>query len=247
MLKTQDLSPMKNKPVCICCLLILLLSSCTTNKMSGLWVVEKVTVGEEEMTPIARWMKFNKDRTQESGNGWVQHSIGSWNYDRSDKTLQITNSNGFKDSYGPFLASIEKEKMTWQRKEEGQTVTVSLKRSNSIPAAPANKLLGVWDLVKAEEDGKDITKDLDPHGKRYLFIRWDHLFTVQHSPEGRISGFYQVNGHQPVIEFIHSGKETKRSQWSFEVEKESLILKTRDSPKSKKLKRIYKRIDYFPQ
>jgi hypothetical protein len=35
-------------------------------------------MGNNEMTPIARWMRFNKDSTQTSGNGWLQHSEGSW-------------------------------------------------------------------------------------------------------------------------------------------------------------------------
>ena len=47
------------------------------NSIHGLWLVEKVEVGENSMTPVARWTKFNADRTQTSGNGWLQHSNGN--------------------------------------------------------------------------------------------------------------------------------------------------------------------------
>ena len=51
--------------------LVLLQNSCKNQevhelKVDGLWTVTKVKVGEQEMTPIAKWMQFNADSTQTS-------------------------------------------------------------------------------------------------------------------------------------------------------------------------------------
>ena len=61
---------------------VFLFTSCNNKleekvKIDGLWLVTKVKVGIKERTPISRWMKFNKDSTQTSGNGWLQHSVGT--------------------------------------------------------------------------------------------------------------------------------------------------------------------------
>ena len=45
------------------------------------------------MTPNARWMRFNPDFTQESGNGWFQHSLGSWSLNSIKGELSIVNDN----------------------------------------------------------------------------------------------------------------------------------------------------------
>ena len=62
--------------------LIVIVFSCShkeqkVSNIDGLWVVKKVKVGNQEITPISRWMKFNTDSTQSSGNGWVQYSVGT--------------------------------------------------------------------------------------------------------------------------------------------------------------------------
>ena len=75
---------MNNLRIGLLILVTFLLTSCKNeqtqkeNAILGLWVVKKVKMGDQEMTPIARWMRFNKDSTQTSGNGWLQHSEGSW-------------------------------------------------------------------------------------------------------------------------------------------------------------------------
>ena len=69
---------LNNNPVIVCIVFIMLFTSCTS-KIEGLWEIEKVKVGDKEMTPIARWVRLNPDKSQKSGNGWFQHSIGTWN------------------------------------------------------------------------------------------------------------------------------------------------------------------------
>ena len=82
---------------------LLLLISCNkedNNSIVGLWEVEKVSMGDHSMTPIARWMKFESDNTQVSGNGWLQHSYGNWSL--TGKDLSVEDFNGVSDNTNPF-------------------------------------------------------------------------------------------------------------------------------------------------
>lgn len=45
------------------------------NKIDGLWTVKKVKVGEQQITSIARLVRFNANFTQASGNDWLKHSV----------------------------------------------------------------------------------------------------------------------------------------------------------------------------
>ena len=74
--------------------------------IEGLWIVKLVKVGEEEMTPNARWTRFNSDLTQESGNGRFQHSYGTWKLNTKSKELTIKNLNGLKDLNAPFKITV---------------------------------------------------------------------------------------------------------------------------------------------
>ena len=91
--------------------------------IDGLWLIEKVKVGKDEMTPIARWVQFRKDSTQTSGNGWLKHSYGTWSLNKTNH-LKIINTNGLIDNADPFLVNIHENVMTWKRKEDNQNVQV---------------------------------------------------------------------------------------------------------------------------
>lgn len=218
---------------------ILFLSSCSSNKIIGLWTVEKVQVGTEEMTPQARWVRFKKDNQQISGNGWQQHSIGSYDLDKSNQQLSMLNANGIVDTFDPFMIEINGSKMYWKRIEEGQEVTVTLSKIEQIPTAPSDQLLGLWRLEKAEENGKDITTTYDPQDKRYLFLRWDKIFISRNGPDGTKQGVFQVNAHQPEVEMIYNDDECTRKRWRFEVTHDRLILSDQET------RLQYTRIDHF--
>ena len=74
--------------------LILIQSSIYTysqqESLIGLWEIQKVEVGEDNMTPVAKWTKINTDGTYQSGNGWLQNSQGQWNYDSKNKMYSAT-------------------------------------------------------------------------------------------------------------------------------------------------------------
>lgn len=212
-------------------------------EITGLWVVEEVKVGEEQMTPNARWMRFNEDSTQQSGNGWLQHSIGTYSYSLTDSTLTITNTNGYEDIYAPFKVSFKDNNMLWKRVEDGANVTVILKKTNKLPQAYGDVLLGVWDLEKITENGKDVTPLYDEEQKNYLYMRWDGKFIVNNSTAGRTRGIYNVHAHKPEVELIVSINDTlQRERWQFEATDSTLVFENTKT----KTKKYYKRIFRMP-
>ncbi len=238
--------PQRGSSIVYLSLLMLLLgNACQSTRVEGLWEVQQVEVGDQVMTPIARWMRFESGQKQQSGNGWFQHSYGTWNYDKTQRTLSVSNTNGYIDSNPPFLVSFENGKMYWQREEEGQAVNIQLQRIEELPTAPGNQLLGVWDMVSATSDDQDQSKSFDPDGKRYCFFRPDQRFIIRHGPQGRQGGIYQIHGHRPQLTLIFDGAECKREAWSFKIQSNTLVLERQQDGKS--LRFEYQRIDHFPQ
>jgi hypothetical protein len=214
----------------------LLFISCQQNKSSieGLWVVKSVEIGDQEMTPNARWMNFNADFTQESGNGWFQHSIGTWNLNQETKELTVINTNGINDTAPPFVVTINGESMTWTRTEEGQPVKVTLKKSTKLPTTYGDQLLGLWKLDSFEGKGNFF----DSNG--FLFFRWDKRFNIN-SSIGKFSGVYNVHGHKPEVELIPYGDKLQRSFWKidFKEDKIGLTLLNSDSTVTRSFVRIH--------
>ncbi|MEQ6122822.1 hypothetical protein AAON49_01310 [Pseudotenacibaculum sp. MALMAid0570] len=205
--------------------------------INGLWLVEKVEVGENTMTPVARWTRFNKDGTQTSGNGWLQHSVGSWFL--KDKLLTVKNTNGINDEYEPFSIEIEKDKMIWTREEEGQEVSVFLKRIDEIPASEGNKLIGLWKLTKVLEDGNDITVVANPDGKSMLHLRWGNVYVQHNMPKGRQYGIYKIHDHKPEIQLVNYGESSRFSFWNFSIDDQKLKLISRDQKSEMEFERIH--------
>lgn len=204
---------------------IILLFSCNSKKrIEGLWVVKFVKIGNQEMTPNARWIRFNADSTQQSGNGWFQHSIGTWDINRETNKLSITDSNGLKDRFGSYNISFENTLMYWTRIEDGQNVEVTLERTDHLPETYGDRLLGLWKLEKAFGNGKYFKQSNKQNTARYLFLRWDRRFVIG-SEQGRIHGIYNVNGHKPELELIPYGEDLTRSFWKVDFDQNSIKLK----------------------
>lgn len=224
---------------------IWLFSSCENKQtIEGLWVVKSVTVGEEEMTPNARWMRFNSDFTQESGNGWFQHSIGSWSLNPETNELSITNTNGVNDQNEPFQIVVGKNEMIWKGMEEGDSIKVLLTRSAKLPETYGDNLLGLWKLDEAIGSGNYFTQPSKTNTIEYLFFRWDKRFVIR-SEKGRTSGVYHVHGHKPEVELIPNGDQFKRDLWKVDYADDSITLKllNTDSVVIRKFKRIHE----FPE
>lgn len=207
----------------------------------GLWKVEKVVVGEDSMTPVSRWTRFNSDGTQTSGNGWFQHSLGTWSIKKNQ--LTIKNSNGILDEAEPFSFTFMNDKMIWKRNEEGQEVTVHLKRIEKIPTSEGNKLLGLWKLIKSTSDGNDITVMSNPDSKAMLHLRWDNMYVQHNLPKGKQYGIYRIHGHKSEIQLVNYGESSQFSFWNFAISEKKLTLTSTDGQSVMEFERIHQFID----
>jgi hypothetical protein len=205
--------------------------------VEGLWLVEKVQIGEESMTPIARWMRFNSNSTQTSGNGWLQHSYGTWSLEENQ--LSVNDTNGIKDEAGSFTIELQENTMTWKRMEEGQEVVVQLKRIQELPQSDGNRLVGLWKLTKALNDGNDVTAVLNPAGNAMLHLRWDHMYVEHNTPEGREFGIYKIHAHKPEIQLVNYGNASQFSFWNFQLENQTLTFTSTDGNSVMEFERIY--------
>jgi len=219
-----------------------LIVSCESEPtMEGLWVVKSVTAGEREVTPNARWMRFNNDFTQQSGNGWFQHSVGTWQLNPSSDELTITNTNGLDDQSVPFKVTLSKNEMAWKRMEEGLIVEVKLERANQLPTTSGDQLLGLWKLEKAVGDGKYFSESEEADD--YLYFGWDKRFKTG-SERGQFTGVYHVHGHRAEVELIPY-RALGRNSWSIKFGEHVLELQLLDTDST--VIRSFKRIHDFPQ
>ena len=222
---------------------ILLLIACEAEDkptIEGLWIVQSVMVGEREMTPNARWTRFNADMTQESGNGRFQHSYGTWKLNPESNELTIINSNGLKDLNDPFVVTLNENEMIWKRTEEGQNLKVFLTRSLSLPETYGDRILGLWKLESAVGNGNYFEQSGDNAANDYIFFKWDKRFEIK-TGKGKIYGVYNVHGHKPEVELIPYGDQVNRDFWKIGYEENSITLDllNTDSTVTRKFRRIH--------
>jgi hypothetical protein len=213
--------------------------------VDGFWLVTKVTVGTREVTPVAKWIKLNEGK-QLTGNGWLQHSFGSYKYDKDKSELTLITNNEPQDEFGAFKVTRTGPLMTWARKEEGELVTVDLKPITDLPTAPGDEAKGLWVLDLATERDNDITKKYDPDHKHFLFIRWDHQYVRQINAHERVSGFWFIDAHTPQMTLINENRELADEQWMVTVTAEKLILKG-NSQNVRDMVLTYRRATEFPR
>jgi len=214
--------------------------------LTGLWEITVVTVGDEIMTPVAKWTRINDDGTFESGNGWSQNSVGTWQLEKGTAYLKLLAKNGIKDEFGPFSVMMTTSNdMSWQREEEGMNVVVSLERIEELPIAPADNLQGLWDLVEAVEDGESTLSTYDPDGKYYIFIRWDRIYVERTAKGQRSTGYWHINGHRPHLTLMSHDKSENAKSWRIEVSDSKLTM-TGISDSNKDLMLVFNRLQVFP-
>lgn len=207
-------------------------------KIDGLWLVKEVKMDNKSMTPIARWMRFNADSTQTSGNGWLQHSIGNWKFNAKNE-LSVTNTNGLIDDAEPFKVKFENGKMIWNRVEEDQLVEVVLERIEKLPTSEANKLYGLWKFDSVVEDGKDISDTLNSSKNAMLFLRWDNTYELRNYPKGEKYGVFKTHGHRLQIDMVSYSKKPEFQFYNFQLKEDKLVLKSTNRNKEIKLTRIH--------
>lgn len=211
----------------------------------GFWEVTEVKVGDQIMTPVAKWIRINDNGIFQSGNGWLQHSEGTWLFDEKYNHFEILDPNAFEDEYGPFSISFEAEKMFWMRMEEGMPVTVTLEPIDKLPKSTADNLVGLWDLIAAEKEGTSIVETYDPEDKRNIFIRWDRIYVEWNAEGNRETGYWHIHGHKPEITLFSHQKGKDAESWEVSFERDNLILQG-ISDGNKSLKLSFKRVNKFP-
>lgn len=213
----------------------------------GFWSVDEVSVGDQTMTPVAKWTKIEKDGSYTSGNGWLQNAEGNWTYDTETSAYLPIANNWLKDPFGAFRVSFEgNEKMYWEREEDEGHVIVSLSRIEKIPESTANQIVGLWGLDSAEQTPATIPSDSGQDKQAYIFIRWDRIY-AQGTPTGeRLTGYWHVNGHRPEITLISHSIEQNIEKWKVSVNDTSLKL-VGVSDSNMDIIRTYHRLDVFPK
>ncbi|TNE27793.1 MAG: hypothetical protein EP346_11200 [Bacteroidetes bacterium] len=184
-------------------------------ELIGTWLVERVQVGENTMTPDARWSTFHADGTHEGGNGWKKHSEGTYQFTEGQLTIETT--NGVDDEFGAFQVMFTEDgNMTWEREEEGMTVVVHLVKVESVPPTEGDKLLGLWELSSVNGEAYD--------GDRYtLFMRWDNVYKITDGDEVHM-GTYRIHPHRQRVEWVEYGDNMPREFSTFKVEGDTLEL-----------------------
>lgn len=225
--------------------------SSATNNIDGLWLMSKVTVGDQEMTPVAKWTEIYPDGTYESGNGWLKSSEGTWIFQETEQTFSPTETNGLADPYGAFEIAFPQsnngESMTWTREEEGIIVEVTLSRIDERPKAPADKVQGLWDLTAAVKDGEDAMPSFDPNNQHYIFIRWDKIY-VERSAEGtRRTGYWHMNAHSPEITLMSHNSDENPQTWSLTFDGAQSLKMTGLSESNRETILKFTRINQFPE
>jgi len=234
---------MKIKLILSLIIIVAFLSCEKPTTIEGLWIVKSVVVGDKEMTPNARWTRFNSDQTQESGNGRFQHSYGTWKLNPETNELSIENSNGLDDVNEPFVVSISQNDMIWERIEQGKKIKVNLVRSSNLPETFGDKILGLWKLERVIGNGSYFEQSDKKETNDFIFFRWDKRFVLK-SEKGRINGVYNVHGHKPEVELIPYGDQFKRDFWKIRFEKDHITLKLLNT--NKNVTRKFRRIHKFP-
>lgn len=231
---------MKNILLLSLIVLLTLISCEEKSKIDGLWIVQSVTVGEEEMTPNARWMEFHPDFTLKSGNGWFQHSVGTWELDANK--LKMTNTNGFNDPYPAFEITLNANQMTWKRIEDEQPIEVLLTRSDQLPQTYGDQILGLWKLEESISRDNYFSETVNSND--YIFFRWDKRFVIG-SDSNRYTGIYQVHGHRSQVVLIPNDEKVKRSNWEINFNPTGITLSKLNSDSV--VTRKFTRIHDFPQ
>ncbi len=221
-------------------LLFLLTPILTHAQIEGLWLVTDVSMGDQSMTPVAKWTRINADGTYTSGNGWLQNAVGAWTFE--DEVFTPVQTDGIEDPFGGFTTQVEQDKMTWKREEEGATVTVQWKRIKELPQAPADQVIGLWELTrsegKLEESGP--LQDL-----KTLFVRWDHIYIMQVG-ESRETGYWFMNAHRPDLSLIAHNEQEGTTYWRVAFQNGQMVC-TAIGEGQEQGKLFFRRLDAFPE
>lgn len=221
---------------------VVMISSIANAQIHGLWETTSVKVGDEIMTPIAKWSNLHQDGIFTSGNGWLQNSDGNWEYDEETHELTMTALTGFDDTFGAFkVEMINDDEITWTRVENGETVIVTNKRILMKPKHPATLAVGLWVVKEATFGGQIKTTEFVETEFHAVFLKWDN--EVQEiNGEVRRSGIWRVPGHKSVIDILYYDGSKPLQYWDLDFDGEESMKWTRGG-----IQITFERLSSFPE
>ena len=211
------------------------------NELEGLWEIESVIVGDQDLTPVARWTRIHPNGTLETGNGWLQHASGTYTYNADSGTFKPDNPLGMEDPAGPFIVSFEGDKMIWTRMEEGMNVRVVAARRDELPMAPADLLGGQWGLTDVRYEGTVGNQSRVPEDWTSVYFGWDRIYRAWNTDGQRITGYWHMHADRPELVILPHAENSEPVSWSVKVNKSTLSL-TGISPSVKDLELTFERL-----
>jgi hypothetical protein len=237
---------MKSNQIISLIILFLISSISKAQPVVGFWKVEKVEIGDFELTPIAKWIKINLDSTYQSGNGWLQNMEGKWIFDSRIMTYLSVGFNGIKDEFGPFSVTYKDEAMIWKRAENGDSVVILLDRITKLPKLPADEITGLWELKEIIKNNLSKTGSFEAEEIKYIFLKWDRRYWSRKFNNKRTFGYWHINGHRPELTLIDDQKDKANEKWNILVkDRELKMIGISDSNKNSVRK--YRSISEFPE
>lgn len=195
-----------------------------TPDIIGLWKIDQVTVGDQNLTPTAKWFLFENNGRMTSGNGWVQNSSGNWTYYEAQLTLLQTTPQQ-TDEFGAFQVAFEGENMIWQRMEEGEKVVVTLSSTNEKPRAPWDEIVGRWKIKKQtiNSTNNDSYPSANFESWDSIFIMWDRAYRKFSEDNQQIeSGIWHIGGHSNEVWLINNDGNAE-AKWQLTFENDNMI------------------------
>ncbi len=203
-------------------------------EITGFWLAQEVTVGEQVLTPVAKWTKIYPDGIFKSGNGWLQNSHGTYVFEKEKQLLTTHDPRGIAENYAPFQVSFEQDRMIWQREEDGLPVRVTWVPIQELPQGPVEQLTGLWQLM--EDDSPQTA---------FLFLRWDREIRARNKQGLRSRGYWQIHGHRSELRLIWLGNEINLDTWKVRLEDTFLYLEG-ISENNEGQTQVYRRSRTFP-
>ncbi|MEQ8471069.1 MAG: hypothetical protein RIC35_07785 [Marinoscillum sp.] len=191
--------------------------------MIGLWTVDEVLVGDQVLTPVAKWFRICMDSTVQSGNGWTQNNLANWTFDSKKNVFTPINKLTPPDPFGGFKVFYRQGQMIWKRMEEGDSVAVTLSRINELPMAPADSIQGFW---KMESQNINTSDSLYSELPLSMHIRPDRLYNLTKPDGSRHFGFWHMDAHAPKFFMISYDKTIKDQVFNVSFQISKLIMKS---------------------
>jgi hypothetical protein len=213
-----------NNKIILTFLLFLSLTNLYAQKITGLWKVDRVIVGDQVMTPVAKWFKFEKRGQYTAGNGWQQNDYGSYSYNKKEKTF-LPKSAIQANEFGAFKIGIKGSEMQWSRMEQGMQVVVNLTPTTQITMAPKDSLLGIWEIEKYTRIPDKNEGDSIQHKKiEKLVFSWTQNYVQFLASGEKKRGYWYVHAHRPELRFIDFNTEAGVQKYAISFMADKLML-----------------------